>query len=71
MDAELIGVLVMTPLSFLPAANAVLTLLVIKNYRNFLIRLICGEKLNPVGAWTTSLSNVNHNPNYNVSAIRL
>jgi hypothetical protein len=57
MDAELVGIGVMTPLAWLPAANALLTLFVIKNYRQFLIDLVCGDKLNQVSIWTNSRSN--------------
>ncbi|PZQ96276.1 MAG: hypothetical protein DI539_30255 [Flavobacterium psychrophilum] len=54
---EFIGVMIMTPLSFLPAANALLTLLVIKNYRQFLLQLTCRDKLSRVSGWTDSRSN--------------
>ncbi|KAI6174717.1 hypothetical protein M3Y97_01021200 [Aphelenchoides bicaudatus] len=57
IQVESVGIGIMTPLSFLPAANALLTLLVIKNYRQFLREFTCRDKSSRVISWTNSRSN--------------
>ncbi|CAD5232796.1 unnamed protein product [Bursaphelenchus xylophilus] len=45
LDGKMIGTAVMSPLSWLPSANAFLTIYLIKAYRRYALRLICIKRL--------------------------
>ncbi|CAD5232797.1 unnamed protein product [Bursaphelenchus xylophilus] len=46
LDGKMLGTAVMSPLSWLPSANALLTIYLIKAYRRFALRLICIKQIN-------------------------